>query len=699
MNSNNFFQLVADFQKNIDWLNQVLKGGESESVLIDGVLKPSISKDIADKWGAIQAMVQGRKAYETKASLPETPPAGIVLAEVWNDGANNGLYGWTGTEWLLSNYDRIKSEIDSVYVHINALPSASETLSMIGASNKSQYQTVNFNGTDIELLPIYTDSDGRVCLGLTKNGQVVGLLNNVTTSAFGIESYKTMVGEQGVQFAILDDDGRCLLAFGQDGQLVASSALLTGVRKELGMEHRDWAIGGEYEYVIIDDDNALAFGIKRDGTLVIGGDGGGNLDSPINTNRRKHAHRTVQTDWHFTLVQGQSLSRGWDFSETPALSTTQPYNNMAIPEPNWPDKSATTLTPLIERQEYPWTETVCAGSANQVSFLLDQELKPWDTWSHDQIMACNGVGGAAITALIKGTNAYQDGMDYITTAKQIVDGRGESFGAHGTYWIQGESNNNGNPPGDAQDSEWYRGVLTQLKNDYNTDVMAITGQKDRIPMFTYQTTSHAGSNQAVLGINHWPAASLGQLAASMQDDEMVLVCPIYQFSFSDNGHMDNHGYRHMGHYFGKAYYEWVINSRKFLPLHPTKLSRTESNRIEIKFHVPCPPLRFDTDLVLAAKDYGFIVHDSDDSEIEIKSVRITSQDTVSIITENAIPDDAKVSYARRIDRIGMKGPAGRGGCRGNLRDCDNTLALDNGPDGQPYKLYNWCVFFIENIEI
>ncbi len=25
-NSNKFFQLVADFQKNIDWLNQVLKG-------------------------------------------------------------------------------------------------------------------------------------------------------------------------------------------------------------------------------------------------------------------------------------------------------------------------------------------------------------------------------------------------------------------------------------------------------------------------------------------------------------------------------------------------------------------------------------------------------------------------------------------------------------------------------------------------
>ncbi len=110
MSSNNFFQLVAEFQKNIDWLNQILKGGESDSVNIDGEIKPSISKDLADKWAAISAMVKGRAAYETKSNLPSTPPSGIVLAEVWKDPVfdNNGLYGWTGSAWEKSIYDPVK---------------------------------------------------------------------------------------------------------------------------------------------------------------------------------------------------------------------------------------------------------------------------------------------------------------------------------------------------------------------------------------------------------------------------------------------------------------------------------------------------------------------------------------------------------------------------------------------------------------
>ena len=108
MNSNNFFQLVADFQKNIDWLNQVLKGGELDSVLIDGVLKPSISKDINDKWFELRSLVQGRLTFQTKAELiAHGQPTNDELGEVWNDSTfdNNGLYGWDGSSWVRSPMD------------------------------------------------------------------------------------------------------------------------------------------------------------------------------------------------------------------------------------------------------------------------------------------------------------------------------------------------------------------------------------------------------------------------------------------------------------------------------------------------------------------------------------------------------------------------------------------------------------------
>lgn len=697
-NSNNFFQLVAEFQKNIDWLNQILKGGDTDNILIDGVFKPSISKDIADKWAAIQALVAGRAAYETKSQLPSPPPSGIVLAEVWNDGTDNGLYGWTGSEWLLSNYDRIKSEVGQVYIYVDSLPKSDDILGVIGAQNTGDYQLVDFNGHMVELLPLYVDADDRVCLGVTRQGNLVSLLSHTTLQGIGWENYDSPVGYQMVSFAILDDDGRCVLAFDKDGNLTESGGLLKGVRDDLGIESYGYPVDGKYQYAVLDEDGALAFGVKDDGTVDMLTDG----DKLFGVNPpqlRKHHHTVTQTDWNFTLVQGQSLSRGWDFTQTPALSTTQPYNNMAMPEPNWPSDGSTKFTPCVERQEYPWTETICSGSVNQVSFLLEQALKPWENWKHDQVIACNGVGGARIDEINKGTSPWNLGMALVKAAKRIADDMGETIAVHGTHWVQGESNNYINPPGDPEDYIWYKAMLIAVKNDFNVDVAALTGQTDRIPLFTYQVTSHAGTNDAQVGVTHWPAAAIGQWKASLEDDEIVCVGPIYQFSFSDGVHMDNHGYRHMGHYYAKAYYEWNINQRKFLPLQPTQIKRISPNHVDITFHVPYPPLVFDTDLVLATPDYGFTVQNADDSLIDIVSVNISSPTTVTIITRDNIPDDAIVSYARRVTHLGMKGPAGRGGSRGNLRDCDPTLALDNGPDGKPYPLYNWSVCFIESIEV
>ncbi|WP_273994056.1 DUF1565 domain-containing protein [Vibrio parahaemolyticus] len=107
--SNNFFELVEWLKKNVDWLNLILIGGENDSALIDGVVKPSIDKRFFDRFAAIQAMVQGRSAFETKAELDAAgaPPADKPLAEVWNDPTlnNNGLYGYSGGVWVKSPYD------------------------------------------------------------------------------------------------------------------------------------------------------------------------------------------------------------------------------------------------------------------------------------------------------------------------------------------------------------------------------------------------------------------------------------------------------------------------------------------------------------------------------------------------------------------------------------------------------------------
>ncbi|ELB2927315.1 hypothetical protein QNE77_001949 [Vibrio alginolyticus] len=110
--SNNFFYLTEWFKKNIDWLNEILIGGETDSALINGVEKPSIDKRFAERFSALQAMVQGRKTFATKAEMDaDLNYKENTLAEVWNDpiAEQNGLYGKLGSEgqgsWLQSDYD------------------------------------------------------------------------------------------------------------------------------------------------------------------------------------------------------------------------------------------------------------------------------------------------------------------------------------------------------------------------------------------------------------------------------------------------------------------------------------------------------------------------------------------------------------------------------------------------------------------
>lgn len=100
-------QLVAD-------LESLAFGDDATSVTHSGQTRDSVAKAIKSKFDALQAMVQGRLTYETKAAMDAAgaPPAG-ELAEVWNDSTpeNNGLYGYAGGVWVKSDYDLSKLEV------------------------------------------------------------------------------------------------------------------------------------------------------------------------------------------------------------------------------------------------------------------------------------------------------------------------------------------------------------------------------------------------------------------------------------------------------------------------------------------------------------------------------------------------------------------------------------------------------------
>jgi|GEM_PF-1790836 len=112
MAESTFFQLLTNLQTSIDALDSILTGNDDEIVSVNGVNKDTISKAIKDNFSAIQAIVQGRIAFETKALMDAAgaPPSG-ELAEVWNDSddSKNGLYGHNGSVWSKSKYDYIEA--------------------------------------------------------------------------------------------------------------------------------------------------------------------------------------------------------------------------------------------------------------------------------------------------------------------------------------------------------------------------------------------------------------------------------------------------------------------------------------------------------------------------------------------------------------------------------------------------------------
>jgi hypothetical protein len=111
--SPNFPDLLVAFDAAVKALQVKLSQDPSSSTTYNGELIQSIAKDIEERWAPLQAMVQGRNAFETKSAMDASgaPPADKPLAEVWNDPTvtNNGLYGYSGSAWVKSPYDSLSA--------------------------------------------------------------------------------------------------------------------------------------------------------------------------------------------------------------------------------------------------------------------------------------------------------------------------------------------------------------------------------------------------------------------------------------------------------------------------------------------------------------------------------------------------------------------------------------------------------------
>jgi hypothetical protein len=220
----------------------------------------------------------------------------------------------------------------------------------------------------------------------------------------------------------------------------------------------------------------------------------------------------------------------------------------------------------------------------------------------------------------------------------------------------------------------YEKELRQLWEDYNADLCAITGQKEKIQMIVSQQNSCNDRSPSTLA--QW----------KLSDDfpaDMVCSGPKYQYHSTEGVHLTADGYRQMGEKYAQVYYERVILSHDWRPLEPTTVQRSNAV-ITVHFRVPVPPLLWDTNLapphpsIPEWKDAkGFEVSTSDGEKVAITSVAILGDSVVITCATDPGPS-ARVGYAMIGEKERMSSPFPGTFRWGLLRDSDPFKGFGSG---------------------
>ena len=203
-------------------------------------------------------------------------------------------------------------------------------------------------------------------------------------------------------------------------------------------------------------------------------------------------------DWTGIIGTGQSLSVG--ARALPVVSTNQPFHNLKLSTDHlpWPIDAADTnlaLVPLVEpigrmAPNYPssWPENIDGetphtGMANQLTALVKAGLDR-DFVSIHSAVGEDGQGMIHIrkNPEKKGLNgrSYEAAMIETKAIARLAKAAGKTYGVGAIVVTHGES--------DAGNKN-YEKELRQLWEDYNADISAITGQKEKIQMIVSQQNS------------------------------------------------------------------------------------------------------------------------------------------------------------------------------------------------------------------
>lgn len=274
-----------------------------------------------------------------------------------------------------------------------------------------------------------------------------------------------------------------------------------------------------------------------------------------------------------------------------------------------------------------------------------------------------GHGMDTIERLMKPVDPYNKFIEEITTAYNKAQERGWEFFVPAVCWMQGESD-----IVDYTDYD-YKERFHQMYHDMNTDIKNVTHQKEDIRMISYQCSTITKGKYYEM--NNYEGKEGRTPTAQMElirDGSLIWASgPTYPYDFvNESLHIDALGQQNIGILAAKSALGILRNGERIIGLLPL-LYEIDGNDIRILYHVPCPPICFDTINVRKADNYGFNVIRKDNADI-ISSVSL-ARDTVIVHCLES-PKDCKLRYG--VNGIYWLGGRSQG-ARGNLRDSQKAI--------------------------
>jgi hypothetical protein len=381
----------------------------------------------------------------------------------------------------------------------------------------------------------------------------------------------------------------------------------------------------------------------------------------------------VPPTYYHIILHGQSNATGGNarIFDTDSPPATYMFNGGLRPGGTAGD--LVSLTPLLEDNTYSGNKGM---SGQSVATSLAKQLYPIfpNPAAAILVVSCVAVNGAAMNAIYKGTTPYTHAMAQVTAANALAIANGSTHRVLGVVFIHGETD-------DQQGNANYGTQVVQLQADFDTDIKAINGQEEDVPMFACPQAGFYYNNTSTSA-----NATTKQLydVAVANPTKIVLMNPRYVYNHTDGPHVDVYGNYWQGNRYGKALAKWftgVLHS----PIKVTAMSMEAGNtEVLITFSVPVEPLQWNFQEVLPRPNKGFYFYDDSGSPPEVLDATIEDGNKVRLhLAAASTGGTRRVAYARKLVNPGSE-PVPYLGAVGNLTDSESEVS-EGG-----YSLVNWC---------